>query len=249
MRRNKTIFLLTVLFALTAASTGCQKKKRNNRGSDDALPATDGADGNPDGAAEGGDGKDGPAKEGGVDKEPAGLSTKGRVRFKKQQLIENDIAKALTLDKSEICNELGELKCIDEVHYLALGGVDAYEKSIYTGIQQSSSTTPVVIERIALTACGKRADADFANSGSAVIFQGLTTDASGKLATPAGAEVKHAVDTLYKRILKRAPSSTETSDLISMYSEIAGTGTEGAAKKWAQLSCYTLLTSIEFIFY
>lgn len=250
MRRKKTIYLITVLFALTTTTAGCRKKKRNNRGSDDALPATvvvpEGTD-NADADNEGDSGDSG--TDGVTNGEPGGLSKKNALRFKRQQLIESDIAKALTLDKDEICNELGSLKCIKDVHYLALGGVDAYEKSIFTGIRDSSSTTPVVIERIALAACGKRAELDFANAASAAIFKGLKTDAGGKLANPDDADVKTAVDSLYKKILKRTPTAAEAADLIGMYGDIAAVTPSGAAKSWAQLSCYTLLTSIEFIFY
>ena len=66
--------------------------------------------------------------DGEIAQEAPGLSLTSRMRMKDVERLENDIAQALELPKSDLCQELGTLSCTGDVHKLNLGGVDAYEK-------------------------------------------------------------------------------------------------------------------------
>ena len=169
-----------------------------------------------------------------------GLSLRGHVRFKKQQLLANDIASALDLPKDQLCQEFDRLSCLDEVHHLAVGGVDAYEKSIFNGIEESLTTTPIVIERTILSACSNRASRDV-NDGEGIIFAGLA-------GSPDSTTLGAAVTTLYRRALQRNPTADETAALTGLYEKVKG-ASQNPGSDWAALSCYAVLTSLEFVFY
>ena len=186
--------------------------------------------------------------QGGSTEEP-GLSLKSELRFKKQKLIENDLAQALSLNKDELCNEFGKFNCINAVHHLSLGGVDAYEHSVLNGIQESMTTTPIIIERIALSACSKRAKTDLSSPGSAVIFKGMQLDVNGRLSNPSSDEVANAIDVLAKRVLRRKPTADDINAILDLYTKIEEQSPSNAAEKWATLACYSLVTSVESVLY
>jgi hypothetical protein len=169
-----------------------------------------------------------------------GLSERAHVRFKKQQLLENDLASALELTPAELCQEFESLSCINEVHHLALGGVDAYKNSIFHGIEESLPTTPIAMERIVLNACGERVKRDF--SGGGVIFTNLPAKVTDTKV------LAGSIGTLFERALRRPASADEVKTLQGFYDEVAKT-TANATETWATLACYMVLTSVEAVFY
>ncbi len=176
-------------------------------------------------------------------------SAKANVRFKRNVRLTNDFAQALALPPGELCKELGLYSCTELVHPLAVGGVDPYNLGLYEPLPFTGATSPIVMDRVALTACIKRVEADLATPGSAVIFKGLTPDASGKLASLETAELRAALDTLYKRALLRPVTDAEVATLKGLYRDVEASGKPAPAKSWMELSCFAVLTSVESLFY
>lgn len=176
-----------------------------------------------------------------------GLSNRNTVRFKKKDLLENDILKAFDLTAPEICQELGSKSCLDEVHHLSLGGVDAYKRGVFSGVTESMVTTPIALERIALSGCSERTRRDLANPGAAIFFGGISLGADGAISNEDS--MRTAVDNLYFRFLRRHPEERETTALVSMYGDVAAKAPGTAGFEWARLSCYAVVTQVEFAFY
>src|SRR5262245_47874324 len=101
----------------------------------------------------------GSSSEGGPDS--ALVSNKANVRFKGAERLRNAVAQALSLDPGEVCNELGKYSCADAVHTVALGGVDPYGAGLYEPFPDTAASTPLVVERLVLSACVLRAKRDF----------------------------------------------------------------------------------------
>lgn len=162
--------------------------------------------------------------------EPSGLSLQSKLRIKDGSRIARDLEAALELPRDSLCKELGELSCLDSVHKISLGGVDPYEKSIFEGRKDIGLSTPLVLERIVLSACGKRVEMDLA--GESVIFSNIANlDNRGK-----------AVNTLYERAFLRSATTEEQNNMASAFSDFDG-------KSWALASCFAVLSSSEFLFY
>ena len=64
-----------------------------------------------------------------------------------------------------------------------------------------------------------------------------------------GSDVNLALDTLYQRTLLRDPTTQEKAHLKQLYRDIEATGKPDPAKAWMILSCFTVTTSVEFLFY
>lgn len=155
-----------------------------------------------------------------------GLSEHPRLRFKKQKLFSSDLQQALELSAEEVCKELGALDCINEVHHIELGGVDAYEKTIYTPQEATSATTPIIIERVILSACTQRQQIDLGGGADAI----LTSN-----------PIKTGTE-LVQRAFLREPSKSELEGFEELYKQLGPA--EGALA-----ACYAVFTSTEFLFY
>ena len=173
-------------------------------------------------------------------------SAKANVRFKRNLRIRNDFAQALSLDPAEVCTELGQYSCTDFVHQISLGGVEPYVLGLNEPTDDTTTTTPIAVERVALFACTERVKRDF--SGTAEIFVDLPM-ADGRLLDPDAEEVGAAVDTLYKQALLRPATPAEIAHHRQLYADIAADGGPDAARDWAILSCFSVLTSMESLFY
>jgi len=174
--------------------------------------------------------------------EPLGLSHRESVHFKRQDVFANDIANALDLDRASLCLEFGELSCIDKVHHLALGGTDAYERNVYAPLSETSASTPIVVERVLLSACQQRAERDI-DRGEQVIFSRLAAESN------LAQQLKPSIESLYQRALLRNPSSQELAVLTGLYREISELSPQKAQRDWAMAACYAVLSSVEFMFY
>jgi hypothetical protein len=189
------------------------------------------------------DGSDGQGAEPKKPEFNGALSEKGNVKFKRQAVLEADIAATLDLPKDSLCNEFGQFSCINDIHHLALGGVDAYDNNIYDAIAEPIATTPVILERIVISACGLRAEKDFANEGSAVVFKGIQSEKADPIS------IKESITRLYQRALLRNPKEAEINQLIGLHESLQARSLSEPGKQWAQLACYAVLTSVEYIFY
>jgi hypothetical protein len=168
--------------------------------------------------------------------------------MKRQPQLRADLAQALSLAPGELCTEVGAYDCFG-VHQIPLGGVEPYVLGINEPIEETAVTTPIAVERIALSACKARVDRDFADLGSAEIFRGLPVDGDGAMANADGAEARAAIDRLYKRLLQRAPTEAEAGHLAGLYGEVTTAQEPRPARSWALLSCFAVATSVEALFY
>ncbi|MCA9554232.1 MAG: hypothetical protein KC933_29625 [Myxococcales bacterium] len=233
--------LITVL-AAGALLSGCLASENlNPTGTPDSGVSGDGDSGvaNGDGGTVDNDGgTTGPA---------FAKSSKAVLRFKRTTRLRNDISQVLGIPEGEICNELGQYSCTDYVHTISLGGVEAYTLGINEPTADTTVTTPIATERVVLSACERRARDDMAAPDGALIFKGLVVT-DGKLDV-GSAEVAQSIDTLYKRALLRAPTSAEVSHLTQLYRDIEADQQPNPARDWAILTCFSVLTSMESLFY
>lgn len=173
-------------------------------------------------------------------------SAKANVRFKRNLRIRNDFAQAMGLEPGEVCTELGQYSCTDVVHTISLGGVEPYVLGLNEPGDDTTATTPIAAERVALFACSERVRRDL--GGDAQIFRDLPI-ADGRLLDPDAEAVATAIDTLYKRALLRAATPAEIAHHRQLYLDISADGEADAARDWAVLSCFSVLTSMESLFY
>lgn len=176
-------------------------------------------------------------------------SSKASLRFKRNERIRNDFAQALDFPATQLCNELGQYSCTEFVHTIALGGVEPYTLGLREALPDTTVTAPNAVDRVALSGCEKRVTADFGNPGAALIFKDLPVDPDGTLGDVNAAGVSQSMERLYKRALQRVPTEAEQQHMRDLYGQIAATGQPDAARDWAILSCFAVLTTMESLFY
>ncbi len=172
------------------------------------------------------------------------VSTLKRVR---PRLLGKSLAKALNLNPQGMCLELGKIPCIDLVHKVALGGMNAYGNSQYQFPQSPGITSPIAFDRVILSACIQRAQIDLSNTAEAFIYKDLKLSIDGRLVKDAAIDA--ALDRLYQKAFLRDPSVQEREALKDLYEDIYHTEPNGAAINWMALSCYAVLSSVESVFY
>ena len=232
MRPEKWLVLMVVL-------AGCPGKL--NPG-DDA--GTGGGEGG--GSATGGGsgaGGGGPAFDAGYAK-----SAKGNLRFKGNERLAIDYSVALGLPFDQVCKELGQYDCSLAVHAVALGGVDPYGHGLFEPSPVTGSTTPIVVERVALAACVKRVTLDLATPAAAVVFKSIPVT-GGRLSNPQALEVRLALTELAQRGWLRDPTEAELALLLQLNLDIQATGVAEPAKTWMEAACFAVLSSAESVFY
>jgi hypothetical protein len=215
-----------------------------------ACPAPPNGSGGGGGGGNGGGSAAGGGAGGGGDMGPPpfAISGKGVVRFKRNIRLTTDFAIALGLPFDTFCQELGQYSCTLLVHPLALGGTDPYNSGLYEPLPFTGATSPIVIDRVALNGCLQRVTADLADPSTALIYKGITVDGAGKM-DPTQQPVADAVTQLYQRIMLRNPTSAETEHLRQLYRDIEATGKPQPAQNWMTLSCFSVLSSVESVFY
>jgi len=179
---------------------------------------------------------------------PIAKSARGNLRFKGPERLNADFAAALELKPEALCTELGLYPCANAVHIVALGGVDPYGPGLYEAAGVTASATPLVVDRIAWSACSQRVTADLADPNTAVIFKGVPLNGS-KLASVDGEEVRGVIGLLIQRILLRNPYSTELTRYVKLAQDIEATGNAEPARAWMQSVCFSVLSSAESVFY
>ena len=175
-------------------------------------------------------------------------SVLANLRFKRSERLKQEFMRALDLAEEVLCNELGAYNCFDMVHGISLGGVEPYGANINVPFETTSISAPMAIERIALSACTVRIELDQANGANAVLFDMLNADTP--TLDPRDEASRAALTRLFRRTLVRNPTADELSGLAELYDEIAASNhSETPAFDWARLSCFSVLTSAESLFY
>ncbi|HWO11210.1 MAG TPA: hypothetical protein VNN80_17065 [Polyangiaceae bacterium] len=174
------------------------------------------------------------------------VSTKNDVQWKRYAAFENDLALALELDPANLCTELGQASCIRQVHLMPLGGNDPFDTGILLPTAEPLATTPAVVDRVLLSACGQRVALDRqAPAGQAAVFKAL--DLNGPAPAPGDAAVATTITDLYHRLLAREPSADERGIVAELARSAAGEPI--AAADFATLACFAVGGSTEFLFY
>jgi hypothetical protein len=214
--RGVGVCLATLIAAALALSSGCR--------GDDTGPEASRSAGSP----------------------PFRVSTKNDVQWKRYAAFENDLAVALELDPADLCSEFGRASCIRQVHLGPLGGNDPFDTGILLPTAEPLATTPAVVDRVLLSACGRRVALDReALAGQAALFKEL--DLNGAAPPADDARVGATITELYRRLLARDPSADE----LGWVAELASTasGQPVAAADFATLACFAIGGSTEFLFY
>ncbi|TSC34530.1 hypothetical protein FOF48_03565 [Corallococcus sp. Z5C101001] len=184
-----------------------------------------------------------PTYDGGVAK-----SQKGNLRFKGPERLSLDLAQALELPAASVCNELGLYPC-QNVHGVALGGVDPYQHSVYETAPVTGATAPLAVERTVLSACNARVSLDVSAPAAAVVFKDVALTADGKLADAASPAVATAMTSLVRRAWLRDPTQEERDALVRLAGDVAATGAARPGVAWMQASCLAVFSSAEAVFY
>ena len=111
-----------------------------------------------------------------------------------------------------------------------MGGVEPYIAGIFEPLDNTTVSTPLAVDRVALSACRQWAVAN-------------------PLASQDEAVLRATVDTLYKRLLARVPTEAETGHLIGLYNDIVLSGKPQPERSWTTLSCFAVATTMEALFY
>lgn len=174
-------------------------------------------------------------------------SQRALVKRKRSHLIRNSLSKVLALDSKSMCLELGTLPCVDVVHKVSLGGMNAYGNAQYRNPERADVTSPIALDRVVLSACGMRAGLDLQSPEQAVIFRDIKLSIDQRLVD--NAAVAESIANLYRRAFQREPTQYEINSLKDLYIKIYDEQPTAAVKNWMTLSCYAVLTSLENAFY
>ena len=180
--------------------------------------------------------------------EPAGqvaVSTHSNLQWKRYAAFEADLAAGLELTPEQVCLEFGQESCIRKVHMVPLGGHEPFDTGMFAPAPEPLATTPTVVDRIVLTACGNRLDLDRAAGKDAKVFKHFALD--GAAPSPTSEAAGALVTDLYRRLLGRNATDSE----VEAVSELAlgANGQPAPAAQFARLACFTIGTSAEFLFF
>lgn len=149
-----------------------------------------------------------------------------------------------------VCAELQDgTECADEpfireltpkgVHVFALGGNQPFEGR-FTPLTRPGLTTPLVVDRVALLACGERVRRDL--EGKPVVFRSM--DLSLAVVSPATPGFGDAIVDLYRRLLARDPTDEEVDAVLGL----AAGDVSLSAREAARLACFSIATTTEVLF-
>jgi len=149
----------------------------------------------------------------------------------------------------ECARRQGATECSDDpyiaehtpkgVHVFALGGNEPFLGG-FTPLDEPGLTTPLVVDRVALLACGERVRRDA--EGPAVVFQSI--DLSLSLVSSATLGFRETVADLYRRLLAREGTPEELDTVLA----IADAEVPLSAQEAARLACFIIATTTEVIF-
>jgi len=183
------------------------------------------------------------AKSGAMESGEIAVSRHPHLQWKRYSALEADLMQALDLPADELCTEFGLESCIETVHLAPLGGNEPFKSGLLEPTAEPLATTPAVVDRLLLSACGRRTELDHA--GAAKVFKGLSLD--GDAPAPSDARVQKVVAELYHRFLARDPSAAESDAVATLVRDDDGHPVPAA--QFATLSCFAIGTSTEFLFF
>jgi hypothetical protein len=171
-------------------------------------------------------------------------STRAQLQWKRNAALERDLMRALELGADQVCSELGSGSCTRNIHHIALGGSDPLSIGLYQPLPDTLVTTPVVFDRVVLSACTNRVKLD--REGPPVVFAALDL-AGGNAPAPTDDAYAATVVALYQRLLSRDPDPEELTLLERL--TVGPEGEAVSAYDFAILSCFTIGTTTEFLFF
>lgn len=180
--------------------------------------------------------------------DPAGavaVSNHSNLQWKRYAAFEADLAAGLELSAEQVCLEFGKESCIRKVHMVPLGGHEPFESGMFAAAPEPLATTPTVVDRIVLTACGNRVDLDRAAGAEAKVFKHFALD--GAAPAPGSEPAAALVSDLYRRLLGRNATETEVEAVTEL--ALGADGQPAPAAQFARLACFTIGTSAEFLFF
>lgn len=168
---------------------------------------------------------------------------RGELQWKRNAALQQDLMRALELPEDGVCNELGRGSCTREIHHILLGGADPLHIGLYEPLPDTLVSTPIVLDRVIMSACANRATLD--RGGSPVVFTEL--DLGARAPSPDDAAFTATVTALYRRLLSRDPDPDELTLLGGLAVDDAGEPV--SAYDFAVLTCFAIGTSSEFLFF
>lgn len=172
---------------------------------------------------------------------------KENLRLKRASQLKRHLVKILGMNSNQLCLELGTIPCVDVAHKVSLGGLAAYESSQYELPKESTISAPMALDRFILSACTTRASLDIINPAQGVIFKNLDITDDGRITKDDN--YYNSVQRLYNKAFLRDPTQADYQTMEDLYLDIYSSNPLGAGRNWAILSCYSVLSSLEFIFY
>jgi hypothetical protein len=158
--------------------------------------------------------------------------------WKRYRPFEHALLSGLSLQKSEMCLELGQSSCIDKVHLTVLGGNEPYENGQYERAEAPTILTSVAVERVVLAACDKRLTLDKGLGASAVVFKHWPLT-GGQVSQ---AQLQSQTQEIYRRLLARDATDAE----LGVAAELLGM--MAAPDKLALSLCFMVGTQAESVF-
>jgi hypothetical protein len=229
------------LFVLATAG-GCKS----------TVAPDDGPAPSPVGGAGGGGALQGPgsvaisgAGAGGRDTTAAPTGNGASIVWKRARAMERDLMRALGLEAREVCTELGAISCVNDAHLSLLGGNEPFVKVQYTQIAEPGAVTPLVMDRVVLSACVAGVERD--RKGSAKVFKHYSLNEQARPSDAAfltNLDAQHA--DLFHLLLGRDPSAAELAPLRQLATTDGGEPLSG--RDLAVLGCFVIGTHLEFVF-
>jgi hypothetical protein len=175
-------------------------------------------------------------------------STKNDVRWLRARAFESRLGQALLLNAGELCKEMGMYSCVDEVHLVALGGNDPYEKGLYEPLASPAVTTPVAVERMVISACSAAVEKE-RSAAQQFVFLDLDLEASQLDTTDAQTDlaVADTIVSLYRRLHVRNPLPSEAELVRQLL--VDDDGNNVSAIDFAKLACIAIASTSESVFY
>lgn len=173
------------------------------------------------------------------------ISTRPELQWKRHAALENDLSAALELAPEELCRELGTDSCIRSAHISALGGNDPFASGMLEPSAEPLVTSPNAYERVVLSACANRSQAELKGTKAQQVFAGI--DLKGAAPAPDAAAARELVVRLYRRFLARDPDPAEIELVAGLAQGADGRPQSGLG--FAQAACFVVGTNTEFIFF
>ncbi|HEY4223695.1 MAG TPA: hypothetical protein VGO62_20200, partial [Myxococcota bacterium] len=173
------------------------------------------------------------------------ISAKGDLRWKRAAAVQADLEKALALDDNSVCSEVGLAgTCFSLIHLVPLGGNDPVKGGLYKPLAEPGVTSSLSFDRVVLSACGIRADAEFLSAVPKVVFTNI--DFSAPSLSHDDPAVAADIKNLYHRLLAREPTADEVTQVARLADDVNGAPVP--PRDFAKMACYTVATTSEFLF-